>query len=106
MNQIKMLEKLNAAIQKIANESGSEMVQNLKMVREFSSRQPGCIFKGVVDCWAPFCASGAEITMDTKDGPDYLDKMLKVRIQDSLLAIMNLAQSELEKLGMKVEVRI
>ena len=106
MAQATMQEKLNFAIQKIAAESGSEMVRNLVMVEQTPPRQADCVFTGVVDCWAWFHAAGAEVHHCTQPDRGDLDKLVKCRIQDSLLAVMDLAQSELKKLGVEVEIML
>jgi len=104
MDRSEMLVKLNAAVQRVANESGSELVQNLVMVEQIPPNSADATFKGVVDLWAWFYAAGAEISMNTQPDRDCLHKLMRVRIQDSILAVMDLAQSELKKLGVNVEV--
>ncbi len=97
----KMLADLNTAIQKVADESGSEIVRNLIMVEQIPPNSADYIFKGVIDLWAWFYAAGMEVKVNTQPDGNLLHKLIKVRIQDSLFAIIDLAESELEKLGVK-----
>ncbi len=100
----KMLADLNAAVQRVADESESEMVRNLVMFEQLPQDSMDFTFKGIVDLRARFYAAGAEIKMNTEPNENRLHNLIKIRIQDSLFAIIDLAQSELAKLGIKTEI--
>jgi len=97
-----MLADLNAAVQRVADESGSKIVRNLVMVEELDSKNKcDYIFIGGINLYAEFRAAGAEVKNNTKPDDNRLHNLVKVRIQDTLLAIMELARSELKKLGVE-----
>lgn len=100
----RMLADLNTAIQRVADESGSKIVRNLVMVEQIPPNSADYIFEGIIDLWAKFYAAGMEVRVNTQPDRNLLHKLVKVRIQDSLLSIMDLAQSELKQLGVEVEV--
>ena len=95
-----MLADLSAAIQRVAEESSSGIVHNLVMVEELNPETKGdLVVMGVVDLWAGFRVAGIEVNMKTRPDRNLLHKLVKVRIQDTLFAIRELANSELKKLG-------
>ncbi len=105
MKKSEMLTELNAAIQKVADESGSRLIKDLMMVEELDPKNKGdYIFMGVVDLWAGYYACGMEVESNTEPNDNRLHNLVKVRIQDALFAIIDLAQFELKKLGVKTEV--
>ena len=101
----KMLADLNKAVQRVANDSGSKLVRNLVMVEQVPPNNADHIFRGIIDVWAWFRVTGMAVKVTRSPDRNLLHKLVKVRIQDSLLAIMDLAQSELKKLGREVSVQ-
>lgn len=90
-----MLAKVNAAIQRIAKESGSDIIKNLVAVQIESARQSDYLFGGTIDVWSTPVISGMEIgTMSAEQ----FQPLIKCRIENSMLSMIDLLEDELEKL--------
>lgn len=101
--QPKMLERVNTAIQHIAEKSGSDIVKNLVAVQIESARHSDYLFGGTIDVWSTPIMSGMEIEISSDE---QLQALVKCRIENSMLSMIDLLEDCLEKLKSKPVERI
>lgn len=92
---IETLAKVNEAIQRIADKTGSKIVKGQTAV-EFFEDNADCIFGGVIDGFCSYKVCGAEIHANPEDGE--LDELVKLRIELAIMNIIDLLEDELDLL--------
>ncbi len=96
--QPEMLAKVNKAIRRVSEKSGSDIIRDLKMVQKLDANSADYIFTGVLDAYGWFYVSGAEITYQGGED-EKMDALVRCRIEGTIHSIIGLLEDELELLG-------
>lgn len=94
--QPETLEKLNAAIRRVARKSGSKIIRDLKMVQT-NANNADYVFTGVVDAYAWYNVSGAEVSYQNNDG-EKMDALVRCRVENTIRSLIDLLENELDLL--------
>ena len=89
------LAKLNAAIQRIADESESTLLKNMPPIF-YNEDIPGSPFTGDVYCHAWFNIAEQEVARNADDSG--LQNLIRVRIATAIYSMIDLLKDELKKL--------